>query len=261
MYGNSARNVASLLSVCLIVATLLIAWVDVRSGFAQVMQSTNYQIEFDSINVAGGLSESDNYIIQDTTGEIATGPSGSASYQLRAGYQQMNETYLALTPADPVVLAPIGGVTGGSTVGSTTVTVTTDNLAGYELSIRASSSPAMQHLTESASFLDYVPEFAVPDFTFAYGDTESVFAFSVTGVDTIARFLDDGGVCGTGAFNAVSACWDGLSTSDQSVALRTTPNHPAGTETRLLFQAGIGENVNQLAGSYRATTTVTVIAR
>lgn len=52
------------------------------------MTSTNYGLEWDSINI-GGTDDgaSANYGLQDTVGEHATGLSDSESYQLSAGYR------------------------------------------------------------------------------------------------------------------------------------------------------------------------------
>lgn len=44
---------------------------------AQVMQSTNYQIQSDSINIGGGFSSSSNYAVESTVGEVGTGKSDS----------------------------------------------------------------------------------------------------------------------------------------------------------------------------------------
>ncbi len=53
------------------------------------MSSTNYEIDWDSMNIGGeDTSSSTNYQIRDTLGEIGTGVSSSASYEVRAGYRQ-----------------------------------------------------------------------------------------------------------------------------------------------------------------------------
>jgi hypothetical protein len=62
------------------------------ASMAQVMQSSNYQIERDSLNFGGGLGSSASYVLEDTLGEIGTGRFTSASYILKAGYQQFDET-------------------------------------------------------------------------------------------------------------------------------------------------------------------------
>lgn len=260
MYARFVFDLIAVVGIGIFSLVLLFTFAT-PSGFAQSMQSTNYQIEFDSINVGGARSESASYIVEDTTGEIATGPSDSTNYQLRAGYQQMNETYIALIPGGDVVLAPaLGGLSGGIASGTTTVTVITDSHAGYELSIQASSSPAMKHLTEPAYFNDYTPSGVSPDYQFTIPTGTSTFGFSVSGVDTVATFLDNGvDTCGVDTGNALNTCWDGLSTTPYVIARRTDENHPAGTETSIHFRAGIDTNAVQMGGSYRATTTITAI--
>jgi len=53
------------------------------------MTSTNYQIQFDSINSGGtDFSTSTNYQLSDTVGEQGTGYSTSTNYLLHAGYRQ-----------------------------------------------------------------------------------------------------------------------------------------------------------------------------
>lgn len=56
------------------------------------MESSNYIINWDSIN-AGGTdnSESDSYKVRDTLGQMGPGKSDSASWTMRAGYRQVNE--------------------------------------------------------------------------------------------------------------------------------------------------------------------------
>ena len=240
---------------------LITLFVGVPLASAQVMQSGNYQIEFDSMNTAGNRSTSASYVLEDTVGEIATGQSSSTDFQIRAGYQQMNETYLALNNVQDVTLTPaIGGVTGGVANGSSTVIVTTDNLAGYELSIVASSSPAMQSNETLDTIANYTPVGVNPDFVFAVDATTSEFAFTPEGSDIAQRYLDDTASCGTGSNDTTDACWDALTTSNTLIANRTSSNHPDGSTTTLKFRVEVGSSAAQVAGSYTATSTITVIA-
>ncbi|MEM9336682.1 MAG: LamG domain-containing protein [Patescibacteria group bacterium] len=126
------------------IGTLLVLAI-LSLSFAQVRTSSNYQIQSDSINIGGGLSSSTNFVQESTVGEIATGPSDSSTYQLRAGYQQMQEVFLSMTtPADVVMNPSLGGLTGGTSNGSTSVVVTTDSPSGYRLSIESENNPSMQ---------------------------------------------------------------------------------------------------------------------
>ncbi|OIP77728.1 MAG: hypothetical protein AUK16_01215 [Parcubacteria group bacterium CG2_30_44_11] len=226
-------------------------------SLAQVMESTNYKIQSDSLNTGGGFSSSTNYQIESTVGEVGTGNSASNNFEIRAGYQQMQEVYLSLTGASAVVLGPaIPGVSGGNATGSTTVTVTTDSLSGYRLTIEAVSSPAMQ--SGGNTIADYVPAGANPDFMFTVGSADAYFGFSPEGAHIANRYRDNGGVCGSGA-DTNDRCWDGLSTTPVTIASSPNSNHPNGTATKIEFQVGVGSSVVQPAGTYIATTTLTAL--
>ncbi len=226
---------------------------------AQVMQSSSYRIQSDSINFGGGLSTSTNYSLESTAGEIATGESSSATYNLKAGYQQMQQVYIAMAGFAAVNLSPsIPGISGGFSNGSTTVTVTTDSRSGYQLQVSASQSPAMQKGGDSIA--DYGPVGTVPDFTFTTDTTDSHLGYSPEGVDIDTRFKDNGvNTCGTGSNDTALTCWDGLSTTPRTVSRRATGNHPNGSTTTLNFRVGVGGSVFQPSGTYTATTTITAL--
>lgn len=230
-----------------------------RASYAQVMQSNNYRIESDSVNFGGGLSSSTNYSLESTGGEIATGESSSGSYALKAGYQQMVTRFLSLSTPAAIALSPsIVGITGGESNGSTTVTVTTDSAAGYELTINADVTPAM------VKGSDIIQDYATtgdPDYTFTTGADDSHFGYSPSGVDTVQRFKDDGAAsCNSNTTESPLTCWDGLSTTPEVITRRTSANTPDGSTTTIYFKVGIGGNVVQPAGIYTATTTLTAVS-
>lgn len=227
-------------------------------SFAQVMQSTNYQIQSDSVNMGGGLSTSTNYRSESTVGEVASGVSSSTNYQLRAGYQQMQEVYIAISSSGDVNLSPaISGLAGGTANGSTTVTVITDSSAGYSLSIKSAGNPAMQKSPDAIA--DYAPAGASPDYAFSIAASEAQFGYSPEGVHIVQRFKDNGATCNVGSLDTGTACWDALSTSDFIIASDTNANHPLGSTTTVQFRVGIGSSVVQPEGIYTATTTLTAL--
>lgn len=238
---------------------LLLALVYANIAAAQVMTSTNYSIQSDSLNAGGGLSTSTNYSIESTAGEIATGYSSSTNYNLHAGYQQMDSVFLSISAPSNVTLAPaIPSVGGGTADGSTSVTVTTDSAAGYQLTIQAAASPALA--SGSGSFADYAPAGADPDFGFTVAAASSAFGFSPEGSDIASTFKDDGAACNAGASDTADSCWAGLGTAGQLIAERSNSNMPAGTATVLKFRAESGAAHTQAAGTYSAVTTLTAIA-
>lgn len=241
-----------------VVITLLIASSLVIAS-AQVRTSPSYQIQSDSINIGGGLSSSTNFVTESTVGEVATGGSDSATFRLRAGYQQMQEVYISISATNTILLSgTLGGITGGESNGSTTVTVLTDSPSGYQLLITAQSAPAMRKGADSIA--DYVAE-AIPeaDFLFSTAANEAHFGFSPHGDDVVDRFRNDTSDCGVGTESTLLRCWDGLSMSPLVVAEGTGANHPEGSTTTLQFKVGIGGGVVVPPGEYVATTTLTAL--
>ena len=231
-----------------------------HDAYGQAMSSNNYKIQSQSINFGGVRSTSASYTMEDTAGEIATGISSSTNYVMGAGYQQMQVIYLSITQPANVIMSPsLGGLTGGTSNGNTSFIVTTDDPAGYTATIQASSSPALT--MGSDSFQDYAPSVGgTPDFTFTNAATASSFAFSPEGADIAQTYKDNGTTCNTGSSDTVNACWDGLSTSPKSFLSRTSNNSPSGTTITLKFRAASGASHVQTAGTYIATSTITVIA-
>lgn len=227
---------------------------------AYVSSSTNYRLESDSVNIGGLLSTSTNYRLEDTVGEVGTGTSTSATFSLKGGYQQMATSYIAVSSPTDVTLSPgIPSTGGGTSNGSSTWLVTTDNTAGYTMTIQAAASPAL--FSGGNNFNDYTPAGAVPDFTFTMATTTSEFGFSPEGGDIVQRYLDNGVACGVGAGDVTDRCWDAFAIVPTTIAERTTGNHPFGTQTRVKYRAQSGTGNTQPAGAYSASVIVTVLPR
>lgn len=230
---------------------------------AYVMSSNNYRIQHDSVNIGGvDFSSSDSYKLSDTVGEMATGKSSSDSYNLYAGYRQMNETYISISSPANVTLTPaILGVTGSTGNGSASWTIITDNPAGYSLTIKASSSPAL--ISGAYSFADYTPSGGIggnPDFIWSVASADSEFGFTPEGNHIVQKFLDNGGSpCNTGSTDTPDACWYNPSTSAETISQSTSANHPSGTATTVKFRATSGSSHLQVEGTYTATTTITAL--
>ncbi len=228
------------------------------SAFA-AMQSTNYKINFDAIDVGGGRSTSTSFNLEDTVGEIATGLSSSTNYVMKAGYQQMYTSYISISSPPDVALADINGLIGGTSNGSIAWNVLTDNSAGYVLSVQASTDPALQ-TSGGISFDDYTPASADPDYTFAIVSTTSAFGFSPEGADILPRFKDNSSVCNTGSSDTADACWDGFTLTTKNISQSTGSNHPSGATTTVKVRAEIGPSKMQESGAYSAVITATAVA-
>ncbi|MCA9353943.1 MAG: hypothetical protein KC877_00300 [Candidatus Kaiserbacteria bacterium] len=242
-------------SAALVTTILIVSLLNISS--AQVRTSSSYQLQSDSINVGGGFSTSTSYRQESTVGEVATGRSTSTSYQLLAGYQQMQEVYLSLSITGDVTMTPnIYGLTGGTSNGSTTVTVTTDSPSGYQLTIEAENNPAMQSTNDTIADYD---DGGVPDLSFDTSTTGAHFGFTPEGMDIVQAYKDDGGSCNVDVQDTASACWDGLSTSPTTIAQKGGSNHPDGATTTIRFRVWVGSSAGLTAGVYTSTTTVTAL--
>lgn len=229
----------------------------INLGLAQVATSSNYQLQSDSINFGGGLSTSTNYQQESTFGELGTGQGSSTNYMLRAGYQQMQEVYLSLTPPSDVTMSPdLQGITGGTSNGSTTVTVTTDSPAGYSLTIAAANNPAMQ--SGSNSIANY-NQGADADYSFLVTSGLASFGFSPSSVDVVQEFRDNTSLCGVGSSDTLLACWAGMTTAAIPISQGSGSNHPSGATTTIYFKVGVGSGAGVISGLYTATSTLTAL--
>lgn len=228
----------------------------VSYSIAQVMQSTGYRMQLDSINIGGGESSSASYSLSDTAGEIGTGYSSGSAYGMHAGFQQVNEgTFIALSSPSDLTLSSVSGLVGGSSEGTIAWQVTTDNGAGYTMSIQSSTSPALA--SGGDSFADYTPAGNDPDYNFSIGSTESEFGFSPEGTDIVSVYKDNGSVCNTGTSDTQSKCWTSFSTTPKTVMQKLTANHPGGSTNTIRVRAEAGVDRMQPSGIYTAELTVT----
>jgi hypothetical protein len=244
----------------LYIATLTIAafFLFVPKYVAQVMSGSSYQIESDSINIGGADSSSTNYQLSDTVGEVGTGYSDGTSYGMHAGYQQLKtDFYLSLSTPSDLALSSISGFTGGNSEGTVTWQVTTDNPAGYTLSVSANTSPALTSST--SSFADYTPSGSDPDYNFSIANTDSEFGFTPEGTDVTSTYKDNGSACNTGSGETQGKCWTNFSTTPKTIMQRGSSNHASGSSATVRVRAEAGSNHFQPSGSYQAQLTVTAI--
>jgi len=197
--------------------------------------------------------------MKDTVGEVATGDSSSASYNLSAGYRQLDNSYISISVASDLVLPSLGGIAADESTGNVSWTVITDNPAGYELAVKTQSEPSLS--SGNDFFEDYTPDGGTPDFAFSVDSTTSAFGFSPEGDDVVTAYRDNGAVCGVGSGDTNNACWDGFATTTKTISQDTSSNQPSGTQTTLSIRAANGVNHIQSAGEYSAIITVTATTR
>lgn len=242
----------------LLIASLVVLVSSAIPVLAAFPSSTNYRIQMEVIDVGGGLSTSTSYQSQTTIGEPSSGLGVGTAYSIKSGYQQMQQSVLSLSLPSSVTLSPAMPATGGGTsTGSATWTVITDNFAGYALSVHSLTNPALA--SGGNNFPNYTPATADPDFTFSVPAGSSRFGFSPEGVDVISKYRDNGSLCNIGVSETVNSCWGPVQVTDEEVSRRSSPTTVIGIPTTLKFRADSGALNVQAGGVYSATVVVTAL--
>jgi len=243
-------NYAIFLALLIVVSFIL-----PNNVFSAVMQSSTYKIQTDNLNFGGIDSGSINYKVRDSLGEIATGDSNSANYYMKAGYWQMQESSISISAPSDLVMDSMSGLSGGSSEGLMSWVITTDNTAGYNMTINSSTSPSLKSALDSLA--DYVPAGIDPDYNFTNLPANSSFGFSPEGTEVVSKFKDNGSICNTGSLETTGKCWEGLSTTPKIVTGSSSSNMPSGATSTIRFRAESGANRIQISGQYTVTITAT----
>lgn len=167
---------------------------------------------------------------------------------------------ITISPATNVSLVgTIYGMTGGTGTGSAMWTVTTGNLAGFNMSIKTDVANCLKK-NGTDHFDDYSP-------TVSYDWTApaiSAFGFTVepeTVGDTVLAFRNDvSSTCGVGALNGSDTCWRGLnSTTAIPMISRGTATDGNGQDEVVKFKSQLVSGQFLPEGDYVANVTVTAI--
>ncbi len=171
------------------------------------------------------------------------------------------------TAATDITMTPsLAAITGGTSNGSTTVSVTTNNALGYTLSLTASSSVGMIGASQGGNIPAYVHSTGstTPEFTFTTPANKAYFGYTVENASTsdlAAGFKDNGSLCGTGVLDTANSCWVNASTSAKTLVNRSTFTSALGATTTVKFRVVINSNPSPSIpqDTYFATATLTAV--
>jgi hypothetical protein len=195
--------------------------------------------------------------------EPAVSLGATATSQFTISQTVSTEISFATTASDVIMSPTLGGITGGTSNGATSVAVKTNNLDGYSMTIIASTSNA-NGMQGTASSSNYIPPYAtavngVPDYTF--NTTVSSWGYNVnasTSADVAQIFRSNGGTpCNAGSTTSSSACWLAATTTAVTIINRNIPTPSTGATTTLSFEVHLIPNSMIPNDTYVATTTLT----
>lgn len=176
-----------------------------------------------------------------------------------------SEISFVASTTDVVMDNAIQSLTGGTSNGTTTVVIRTNDNDGYNLTVHFSSTTAMSRNGGGGVIEDYVAT-STPDFAYNTGQAFGQLAYRVTGAqaaDVDPTFRDNGAACGTGSGNTYGACWMGPETigNAEMIVNRASSTPGGGSTTTINFRVYVPPNPTPTIpdGIYTATSTLTAL--
>ena len=113
------------------------------------MTSGQYTIYADSIDTGGVYSQSASYGLKDTVGEIGVGIKTGGTYEMRGGFQYMEQSSLSMSVDNTSIDL---GTLSTSNVSQATanVTINTDSESGYTLAVASVTGSSLTPVTDGA---------------------------------------------------------------------------------------------------------------
>lgn len=178
-----------------------------------------------------------------------------------------SEISFVASTTDVSMDSAITSITGGSSNGTTTAVISTNDSDGYNMTIHFSSTTAMSRNGGGGVIANYAPaSVGVPDFAFS-NEAFGQLAYRVTGaqaVDVDPTFRDNGTtLCATGSSNTYGACWFNPEPvgGAETIINRTSATPAGGSTTTINFRVHVPPNPSPTIpdGVYTATATLTAL--
>lgn len=191
-----------------------------------LMTSSTYRLYGDELGAGGNRSTSTSYILQDSTGGLATGDLSSTNYTLLSGFQSLSEhpTFTFSVSSATVDFGQLS-VTSVST-GSHTLTTSTNASLGFTTIATADGD-----LRAGASTID-----AVADGSVTAGSEE--YGISLSGTDR--AFADDEAPTTSGLTVASRSSWKNSSTITVTYKASVTNGTAGGSYQQVITYVSTG---------------------
>lgn len=189
--------------------------------------------------------------------------------------QQVTSELSFKTAPNNVTMTPsIPGLTGGTSHGTSTFNITTNNATGYNVTIQFSSTTAMKNKSSTSTSVikNYNPAVGgTPDYNFTVAANSSAFGYTVNNVTKpsaiTSMFKDNGSACNGGfTGTTVGKCWYNVGATGDARNTVTIINDASstaatGATSTVVFQVGISANPSPAiqTGYYQATATLTAV--
>ena len=169
------------------------------------------------------------------------------------------EIAFEVAPQDVLMDPAIPGLTGGTSNGSTTFAVSTNNPAGYNVTIQFAADDAMQY-ESGTGFIPNLTDTIQVNFEDGVGANEAAFGLTIDGANVTSEFLGDGSSCGSGSSDG-ETCWrlQDVATTPFTLVDSDDSTPSAGEAYDVYFRVLVNENPDPSLelGFYTATATLT----
>ncbi len=166
------------------------------------------------------------------------------------------DTGISISTGANVTMSPNIGIVSNSSIGGSSWVVKTNGVNGYQLSVKASTAPALQ--SGANSFADYIPAVAGTPETWTVASGNKEFGFSAYGANVSTATWGTGTDCGTAGNPNALLKYLNLATTDRTIATSNTVTSTSGTQTNICFAAQ-QNTVYAPSGTYTATITATAL--
>ncbi|MCA9363847.1 hypothetical protein KC727_01350 [Candidatus Kaiserbacteria bacterium] len=196
---------------------------------------------------------------------------GQSAEEIFTVTQSITSEISFLASTSPVTMnGAIAGATGGTSYGTTTSRVQTNNSTGYNMTISFASTSAMNRNGGGGYISNYVYSTSTASYPAGFDTSPAYgqFAFTVNASSTSeisSVFTHSGSLCGTsnnGSFT-VNNCWRGASSTDAAATtevINATGATPvSGSTSTIQFRVVVPNNPTPAIpnGTYTATVTLT----
>lgn len=163
---------------------------------------------------------------------------------------------ITISPGDDSIMAPNIGISSNTSIGSSGWTVRTNNVTGYDLSVKADTNPALIS-AEGKTFEDYTETYDGTPEPWSVSSAKE-FGYSAYGdnIDTPTSTWGYALTCGSAGVTDPGQYYVGFKTINHTIATRGVVTPTSGIQTTICFAAE-QETVYASSGVYNATITAT----
>ena len=164
---------------------------------------------------------------------------------------------ISISDGAAITMAPNISITANGSIGSSSWTVITNDVDGYNLVVGASTDPALKHSNATDSFANYTEAVAGTPEAWSVPSGSKEFGYSAYGTDTATGTWGTAASCGAAGVPSGTQLYVGfVGAATKNIATKATVTPSAGITTTFCVAAE-QDTIFAPSGTYTATITGT----